>query len=162
MKFQKGYYKGVKVDSEEYWDIQYNTYLNKRQDLISKGTKLNKELYKEEFKNQYSSFKEENIKNIISKMAKAEEKITYQNAITLYENKNKIKFNPFIKEQRDEVNKIYKFVPNEIDIKNAEKIYEKKNKHLFREDKDYSDYIYFTTMVEMGYDKEDLEKEYGY
>lgn len=162
---KKGYanpMKGIKRDSDQYWDIQYNTYLNKRQDSISKGTKLNKELDKEEFKNQYSLFKKENIKNVINKMVKVQERVTYQDAISLYENKNNIKFNPFSKAQRDEVNKIYNYVPNEVDMKKAEKNYYDKYGHGFREDKNYSDYIYFATMIEMGYDREELEKDYGY
>lgn len=162
---KKGYrnpMKGIKRGSEQYWSVQYDTYLKKRQSLIDKGTRLNKKFTKDEFKSQYSLLKSEKSKNIISKLVKAQELITYQDAITLYENKNDIKFNPFSRKEREAVSKIYNFEPDETDIMKAEKIYMHKNKHGFREGKDYSDYIYFMTMIEMGYDRDELEKNYGY
>lgn len=81
---KKGYYKGLKVGSTEYWSYQYGKYLTKRIEVQQQGYELKEKMTKSEFKRVYKQSKDAEIKNIIRTMASEDKLINFELAQKIF------------------------------------------------------------------------------
>lgn len=163
MAVKKGYYKGQKVGSKEYWNMQYSTYLNKRNDLASNGFALKQKLTKSEFKQIYKQAGKLGMKNIMRTMVNEEKVVSYDLFKTIYKEQTGKNFSNLRKTAEDV--KLYRDIIslNFIDEKIEKRVMEGfKNKyHREYSAGNWKQYAFFWYMSEIG-TREVAEEAYGY
>lgn len=164
---KKGYYKGYKIGSKEYWNIQYSSYLNKRSKIQQEGYAMKQVMTKSEFKKVYKQAKELGVKNIIRTMANEDKAISFDVAKKIFKEKTKdIDFAKMDPKERQKFKKqTFKNIIG-LDFIDEQIEAEVMDKYVKRYGRAYSaqhfkEYAFFSYMAELGL-REEAEEYYGY